>query len=238
MAGDEKTSKKAYPVVPTAHWWALRRKFQQSIPGVVTANYVASVLKMKEDSARANVLTGLKLAGVVDKDGKPTERAKAWRDDERYAAVCREIRDECYPEELRSAFPNPSEDADGVTRWFANHTGGGEAVVEKKVKFYLLLNEGDVSKAAELAKPVERAKQPKAVAAPRAVSATRNTSGPTGATPEVKVPERATVVRRDDTSAPSIHINLQVHISADASTDQIEQVFSSMARHIYKKVSE
>ena len=33
---------------------------------------------------------------------------------------------------------------------------------------------------------------------------------------------------------PSLHIDIQVHISPDASPDQIDQIFSSMAKHLYK----
>lgn len=33
---------------------------------------------------------------------------------------------------------------------------------------------------------------------------------------------------------PSLHIDIQIHISPDATTDQIEQIFSSMAKHLYK----
>jgi hypothetical protein len=36
---------------------------------------------------------------------------------------------------------------------------------------------------------------------------------------------------------PAIHINLQIHISADASPEQIDQVFASMAKHVYQKGS-
>jgi hypothetical protein len=43
-------------MMPIANWWALRKKFKQSIPGVVTDNYIATVLEMSVDSARANVL--------------------------------------------------------------------------------------------------------------------------------------------------------------------------------------
>ena len=35
---------------------------------------------------------------------------------------------------------------------------------------------------------------------------------------------------------PGININLQVHISADATADQIDQIFASMAKHIYQRV--
>jgi hypothetical protein len=33
---------------------------------------------------------------------------------------------------------------------------------------------------------------------------------------------------------PSLHIDIQVHISPDAKPEQIEQIFSSMAKHLYK----
>jgi hypothetical protein len=33
---------------------------------------------------------------------------------------------------------------------------------------------------------------------------------------------------------PDVNINLQIHISADASSDQIDQIFASMAKHLYK----
>jgi hypothetical protein len=34
---------------------------------------------------------------------------------------------------------------------------------------------------------------------------------------------------------PSLNINIQVHLSSDLSVDQIEQVFASMAKHLYKR---
>ena len=35
------------------------------------------------------------------------------------------------------------------------------------------------------------------------------------------------------TSEPSVHIDVQVHIDASASAAQIDQIFSSMAKHLY-----
>lgn len=40
---------------------------------------------------------------------------------------------------------------------------------------------------------------------------------------------------RPQLSVPDININLQVHISADATPDQIDQIFASMAKHIYQR---
>ena len=33
---------------------------------------------------------------------------------------------------------------------------------------------------------------------------------------------------------PAININLQIHISSDASPEQIDKIFESMSKHIYK----
>jgi hypothetical protein len=33
-------------------------------------------------------------------------------------------------------------------------------------------------------------------------------------------------------TSPSLHIDIQIHISPEASTDQIEQIFASMAKHL------
>ena len=32
---------------------------------------------------------------------------------------------------------------------------------------------------------------------------------------------------------PELNINVQIHISSDASADQIDQIFRSMAKHLY-----
>ncbi len=86
--------KQSFPMLPINHWWALRKKFKQSIPGVVTDSYLATVLNMQENSARANVLPYLKQLQIIDEEGKTGERAKLWRDDGHYAEVCKAIREE------------------------------------------------------------------------------------------------------------------------------------------------
>jgi hypothetical protein len=34
--------------------------------------------------------------------------------------------------------------------------------------------------------------------------------------------------------SPSVHIDVQIHISPEATADQIDQIFSSMSKHLYK----
>jgi hypothetical protein len=59
-------AKKSFPMLPIAHWWSLRRKFKQSLPGVVTGKYLATVLNMVEKSANVNVLPYLTTASVFN----------------------------------------------------------------------------------------------------------------------------------------------------------------------------
>ena len=136
---------KSFPRLPITHWWALRKKFKQSIPGVVTDNYLATVLSMKIDSARANVLPFLRQLGIIDDEGRTAERARLWRDDEHYPEVCKAIVTEVYPDELLKAVPDPSKDRDKAMRWFANHTGTGEGAASQMASLYAVLVEADAS---------------------------------------------------------------------------------------------
>ena len=143
----DSSKKKSYPRLPQAHWWNLRDKLKQSIPGTITDIYLASTLNMQVRSARANILPYLRDIGLIDEDGKTNiEMATSWRDDQQYPEVCREIRERIYPEGLLSASPNPSEDRNSAERWFANTTGQGKSAVGAMAKFYEILMEADVSK--------------------------------------------------------------------------------------------
>jgi hypothetical protein len=224
------SKKHNFPLMPTEHWWNLRKKFVQSIPGILTDNYIATTLKMKPQSAKANVLPYLRSMGIIDQEGKPLERAKRWRDDTQYPSVCKEILNEIYPEDLRSAVPGPKTDLVAAKSWFANDTGLGEQATSKMARFYSLLCEADPSKATD----TEKAKKtsPKPATPPRT-----GTRAPVvklgGEMPRKAFTELPGTLQRPST--PALHIDIQIHISSDASPDQIEKVFESMARHIYNK---
>jgi hypothetical protein len=223
--------KKTFPMLPISHWWALRRKFKQSIPGVVTDNYLATVLEMGVNSARANVLPFLKVLGIVDADGKTLERAKRWRDDGQYAEVCKAIVAEIYPRDLLEAASSPAEGRAQAERWFANHTGAGQAAVRRMAALYAVLVEADASKQQEEERAGRTRKevQEPGGAKPRKKRSTdtfvRPSPGGQGAGPS----------SQQSPEIPGIHINLEIHISADATPDQIDQIFASMAKHIYRR---
>lgn len=44
-----------------------------------------------------------------------------------------------------------------------------------------------------------------------------------------------TAVNTPAKSSPSLHIDLQVHISPEASIEQIDAIFASISKHLYNK---
>lgn len=212
-----------FPVITTKAWWVLRKKFKQSIPGVVTDQYIATILNMKPKSARSNILPALKETKLIDQDEKPTELAKKWRDDKEYASVCEEIKKNIYPSGLLDAVPDPISDSDAGKRWFGQETGAGENAVKKMLSFYKILCEADASKSEEIKTGPKRAKTKTAAPKPIKPRSSKDDT-PKDDTKDKRVLE-----------TPDININLQIHISADSSPEQIDQIFSSMSKHIYKK---
>ncbi len=219
--------KKSFPMLPIAHWWALRKKFKQSIPGVVTDNYLATVLEMGVNSARANVLPYLKSLGIIDDEGKTVDRARQWRDDEHYAEVCKAMVKEVYPKDLLEAVPNPDHERTKAERWFANHTGAGDNAVKRMAALYAVMVKADTSHQPdqEKARTRNRDKEP---------AKTKPSKNATSTVPPVESGTQRDSTNLSRQQAPGININLEIHISADATSDQIDQIFESMAKHIYR----
>jgi hypothetical protein len=221
--------KKIYPLLPIAHWWELRKKFKQSIPGVVTDSYLAAVLGMKASSARGNVLPSLKQLGIIDDDGRTLPRAKLWRDDEHYAQVCKDMLKDVYPQELLDAVPDPNTHRSQAESWFAHNTGTGQVAARKMTSFYSVLAKADAT-----AQPDKEKKERKpSEATPRKIAKVSRASAAVEAGQNIEKVQPGGQDRQPQ--APGININLQVHISADSTPDQIDQIFASMAKHIYQR---
>jgi hypothetical protein len=216
MPEEQKTT---YPAIPAKHWWTLRKRFQQSIPNAVTPGFLATTLYMQEKSARANIIPSLVMMGIIDDAGNPTARARRWRDDEEYPEVCREIRNEIYPQELLDAAPGPTVDRPAIERWFANKTGIGQTGARRFAIVYEFLTGMTVAEKQE--KPPTA---PKAKPSPKQIPAKSVREEP----PAKEAGTSVLVPRLE----PSIHIDIQIHISPDAQPDQIDQIFASMARHL------
>lgn len=229
---------KTYPKISRKYWWLLRDRFRKSMPSAVTPTFVASVSEMTNDSARANVIAPLRDLGLIEQDGKPTPLANQWRNDDDYKSVCDKIRSAVYPEDLVEAYPTPSdEDKQRIKSWFMRVGHVGDAAASRYTDTYLLLSEGDPTKRGDpTAKPKKSststspsvAKKPKP---PKPVTPAEQPAKHEPAhTPQVNKQEAPV----HGTKSFPIHIDVQVHISPDTSPEQIDTIFSSMAKHLSK----
>ena len=181
-----------------------------------------SVLGLTSAASAGNLIGPLRILGLIDDEGQPTDRAFAWREDESYKQICEDMLTDVYTDALRSAFPDPSPvDSSSVANWFRRNTGVGQSAALGMAALYTLISVGDpeagrinASAAAskkDVAKKAATKPQPKTAARPRR----GETTDP---------PSRI---------EPVLNINVQIHISSDASPDQIDQIFKSMAEHLY-----
>ena len=231
--------RRGYPYVPRNNWRDLRARFLATPPrGEVNAGYLAGVLGIGEGSAK-NLVPSLRALGLVDGEGRATERAMAWRDDEHYAETTRLMLEEVYPQALRDIAPPPNPDRETARRWFMRDLNTGEAAADKLASFYVLLAAGDPTAGDEAAEhPRERHPRPRP--GTRRASETRRARRDAVATPSASTSGQAstaspTEVRQRTTSGPSLHVDIQVHIDPAAPADQIDAIFESMARHLFDR---
>lgn len=236
------TEKVIYPHINEAAWWKLRKKFKERLPGVVDAPYLRGVLGYNEKSAR-NLIPQLKSVGLIDDDGKPTDLANRWRNDNQYAAVCEEIVDAVYPPGLRDAFHDADSSRDDVADWLAHATKSGEGTAQGFARFYLLLLKADASAAEVKAAPAKtptRSPQKEAGAhrrRPQNAARTEHTARTEDDQEEhasngVQPPRAARSIN------PSVHLDFNIHIAPDSEPELIESIFASMAKHLRSLLNE
>ena len=223
---------KYFPTIPTSHWQNLRIQFKKSIPGSITTNYLASILNMSEASAGANILPGLRNIGLIDAENKTNQdMAKRFRDDDAYPEFCEEIIKKCYPQGLIDAFPDKDSNKERVKTWFMNHTGSGDSAAAKLSSFYMTLLEAD---------PIVGVKPGSNIKKDNNVKPRQEKPKNKKIEPEVKSsnesPEQPSVrnLSHEDRKNPDLNINIQIHISSDASPDQIKSIFENMSKYLYK----
>jgi hypothetical protein len=185
------------------------------------------------ESARDNVVSPLRRLGLIEEDGALTPRGNKWRVDASYAEACDEILAEVYPEELTLLTGDDGKpDLSRIKVWF-DHKGFGDSNARQMAATYAMIAGRDVPEA-----PQPEAKKPpaKKAAARPSTRATKSVAEPShdGAGEEnpPKQPEPAHRPQRG-TTGPNVHLDIQIHIPADASLEQIDQIFASMAKHLY-----
>lgn len=213
-----------FPMIPEKNWWTLREQFKKTLPANVSVTYLKTLLGLNSEKSAVNLVAPLRRLGLISEDNKPTDRAVDWRSDGKYEDVCRAMANEAYPEELRDLFPVLPIDGPRLKQWFADRPLG-EVAAAKAAAFYTLL-----------LTPLNTKQGNTTPARSSKTTTTRRTSArlKTDSDPE---PQAAInpITGSSHSALPTVHIDLQVHISPDAAADQIDLVFASIAKHLYGK---
>lgn len=209
-----------YPQLPKAVWqgiWAILRKTPNR---KLDEKALAAELDVQQTAAKAYARELIRL-GILDEEYKPTERANAWRQDGRDKNLIEQILDDAYPQTLRELAPVSDLNRDKIVRWFMND-GLGMGSAKNKAATYLMLAEG-----------VDE----------DAISPVKSTTSKSIGADEL--PKRRPVrvapakserpdVSPDRDFTPELAVNVQIHISADATSDQIDAIFASMKKYFAK----
>jgi hypothetical protein len=213
------TDKNSYPQIPSTVWWGMRGILQRTPNATIDDRFLSVHLNVQEAAAR-QYLAELKRVGLLTDEGKATPVAVKWRSDETYWAAVQELLKGVYPPGLLQVAPPEDAQRDKVVSWFMKE-GLGSGTAGNKAATYLLIATRNANEApgrttsTSPKTPTEKARGSKAP--PEKQRHTRQQSD-TGS-------------RKVD-SMP-LNVNVQIHISADATGEQIESIFSAMRRYLY-----
>ncbi len=218
-------AKRTLPRITTKNWWGIRKKLKSTMPKVISKSFVAAAMGVGDASAQGNVIAPMIQFGLLDENGAPTQLANEWRNDDTYASSCKKMRENTYPQELCDLAPDMETDKGMVQTWISSHLMVGAESARQSASVYMLLLEADPAKQTEAVNTTAGSKK----------SATPSKKKAAKAAPKKESPKDDEVrsKKRVKTSFDqSMNINIQIHISSDTSADQIDKIFSSMAKHL------
>lgn len=222
----DENGRRSYPKLPVRNWWDLRQRFGQSYPKAVDVDYLQSVLGLTSKGSAQNLISPLRALGLIDEEGRPTERANEWRSDEGYKKACSEMFESVYPSSLRDAFPGPSPDVVGVKAWFQRNLRVGDAAAGGMASIFALIAEAD---------PSGESSRPRAAGTSRKVRTPRHNAHPSDGNGTVGGQSIEPIRESAAGGVPTIHLDIQVHLPADATPELLDQLFESMAKHLYSR---
>ncbi|WP_157598650.1 hypothetical protein [Tateyamaria omphalii] len=215
-----------FPQIPTTVWWGIRNLIKKSPKTKFDASMIGASLGVQPAASRQYVAE-LKRAQILDEEGAATALALRWRQDDEYANAVKELVSEIYPESLVAIAPVGEAQRDVVTNWFIQQNLG-EGSARNKAATYLLISSEQPGEGGS--RPASPSKTGSSTKASTQSSPTRKVSSKS--TPPSGAPKRNSDANSSLQGFP-LNVNVQIHISADASTDQIETIFASMRKHLH-----
>ena len=220
-----------YPKVSLKAWRILRAKAASAPTTKFTPDVVATLMDLSSpESALGNTVRPMRRLGLIDEDGALTDRGRKWSVDSSFGDACQEILDEIYPDDLEAMTDeNGQPDNAQVKTWFRLQ-GFGDSNARLMAGTYVFVASKQVPEPAA----TDSGKANRTESTPAKMTAGKSPTQKKAAEPlataahEPPPPERSS-------SGPTVHLDIQIHIPADATPEQIDQIFSSMARHLYAK---
>lgn len=165
-----------------------------------------------------SALRVLEFIGFIDATKQPTDQWKNYRHKAKSNSVLGAAIKQGYSvlyEDLPEAHQSSDDD---LKNFFRVHSTAGEQAISRTVKtFQELCSLADFS----------------------GTSANGAGSGGNGNASQLNVSEPLVAQPQSiESPAPTLHIDFQVHIAADAPPEQIDKIFESMAKHLYGKDAE
>lgn len=216
--------KSGFPQIPGRVWWGVRDLINARPKMKFDDGNLAATLNVQPAAAR-QYLAELKRIGILDDQGAVTDLGERWRHDEGYEEVVGEILASAYPDGLVSIAPPGSAERTSVERWFA-HSGLGSGTAKNKAGTYLMIanDRPGEARVRVATQKTERPPPPDKVAPkPRRSASGKNDSQNSESTPEPRGQPGGTI---------PLNLNVQIHISADATSDQIETIFAAMRKYL------
>jgi hypothetical protein len=197
----------SYTTVPGKIRPLLAKIREVGVPQKVTVQWLRSVGFTSSNDA--SLIGVLKTIGFIDSSGIPTARWSQYRGANHKSVLGEGLR--IGYADLFAVYPDAnSRSQSDLEHVFSTSSTGGKQVIAKTVStFKGLAEQAEFSPVAEQ-------------------TDLHIASGPLH-TPAAHQPQDRGASR----GGPSLHIDVQVHISPEASAEQIDQVFASMAKHLY-----
>lgn len=210
--------KPSFIQIPSTVWWGVRGLLQRS-PSMTINEATLGVEFQVQDSAAKAYIAQLKSAGIITEENKATSLATDWRLDDKYSDSVDKLIKKNYPQELIDIAPPENQDRGRAVQWFLRQ-GLGEGAAGNKAATYLLVG----------------SPQPGGAAQPKAATPKNPTKKVAPASKQVTPEKPSRSIKQRSNESPKdipLNINVQIHISAESSTEQIEAIFASMRKYLY-----
>lgn len=213
--------KSGYPQIPARVWWGVRELIKKSPSTRFDDANLAATLEVQQTAAK-QYLAEFKRIGILDDDGSPTDMGKKWRLDDNYEAAVKEILTKNYPDGLISIAEPGEADRSKVKNWFEISGLGSGSANNKAATYVMIAND----------RPGEQiVRSPSKKMTGKETAQKREPSKKKVA--PVKAKKSISENPEKEVSGIPLNVNVQVHISAEASPEQIDTIFSSMRKHLY-----